>query len=64
MGREPENDRQGQLAWIAARVRGPAERIAGSAAWRSCPGPGDSLDLIELLVVLDREPGISAGGRL
>jgi hypothetical protein len=63
VGREPETDREGQLAWIAARVRVPAERIAASAAWRSYPGPGDPLDLIELLFVLDRELGISEGGR-
>jgi hypothetical protein len=63
MGRDPENDRQGQLAWIAARVRVPADRIAASAAWRSYPGPGDSLDLIELLFVLERELDTSEGGR-
>jgi acyl carrier protein len=63
MGRDPENDREGQLAWIAAQVRVPADRIAASAAWRSYPGPGDSLDLIELLFVLERELDISQGGR-
>jgi acyl carrier protein len=63
MGREPENDREGQLAWIAARLRVPAERIAASAVWRSYPGAGDSLDLIELLFVLERELAISEGGR-
>jgi acyl carrier protein len=63
MGHEPANDRERQMAWIAARLRVPAERIAAAVAWRSYPGPGDSLDLIELLFVLERELGISAGGR-
>jgi acyl carrier protein len=63
MGREPENDRARHLASIAARLRVPAERIAASAAWRSYPGPSDSLDLIELLFALERELDISEGGR-
>jgi len=63
MDREPENNREQHLAWVAARLRVPAERIAATAAWRSYPGPGDSLDFIELVFALERDLGIREGGR-
>jgi len=60
--RRASRDPSRHLAWIATRLRVPAERIAASAAWRSYPGQGDSLDLIELLFVLERELDVREGG--
>ena len=57
----PEGDRERQLAWIAGRLRIPADRIAASATWRCFPGSVDSLDLIELVFVLEKE--LEAGHR-
>ena len=63
MDRKPEDDREHHLAWVAARLGVPAERVAATDVWRSYPGPGDSLDLIELLFVLETELNIPEGGR-
>ena len=63
MDRQPENDREQHLAWVAARLQVPAERVAATDVWRSYPGPGDSLDLIELVVALERDLGIREGGQ-
>ena len=62
MSRTPDRIRDLDLAWLAARLDVPAERIAETAAWRSYRGRGDSLALVELAIAVEEELDTSIGG--